>query len=184
MNKKQKNAFEIKLKKETRKEIIKTILPAYICFYVCMLLIFAIAGNGTGLGIIGWLKSMGDLSIILIVLMIAMIPFLWFMERPFANKRTFRKILKDMSKTLVEKVMVPGELIRVILIKAKGDYGDFVLELQKDEKIEIYAVLGEKDNLIATYAVLKGEEKKRNLDIVSKGEFADYYRFVDDSKNS
>lgn len=183
-SRKRKDAFEIRLKKETRKLLIKHISPIAICFYLLMLYIFAVAGSKTGLGIIGWLESQMPLSILLLVLCTAMMPFLWFLERPFCRNRASENMIKDAGIKLVNRMMTPGKPINVKLIKSKGDFGDFVLGLQEDGEAELYAVLGEKDNLIIIYAVLKGEEKKRDLDVVTKGKFADYYRFVNDSENA
>ena len=180
----QKSAFEIKLEKETRKQLIKYISPIAVVLLFVLVLLLGLPGAVSGLGIVGFWASYVSEVIVVIVLYIAVIPFLWFMSKAEFEKKSYKKLLEDISKSLVESVMTPGEPVKVILIKAKGDFGDFVLGLQKDKKVEFYAVLGERDNLIAIYVVLKGEDKKRDLEVVTKKEFADCYRFVDDSENS
>lgn len=77
--------------------------------------------------------------------------------------------------------MTPGEPTRVILTKSKGDFGDFVLKLQKNEKVEFYAVLEKNHNTIGIYAVLKDDEERDLVDVVTKEEFCDFYQFVDNS---
>lgn len=181
MKKKQKSAFEIKWEKETRKQLIKYITPRAVMLFLIFFILSALAGSISECGIIGFWTSQMPLSIVVIVLYIALIPFMWFMSKSDFRKRAYEKLLKDMSKSLVERMMTPGEPIRVILTKSKGNFGDFVLRLQEREKIELYAVLGEKDNLIAIYAVLKDEDEKFDLDVVTKEEFGDFYQFVDNS---
>lgn len=175
-----KNVFEIKLKKETRKQIIKRCGPIIFGFYLVIFLVFALAGNATGLGIIGWLESQMPISIVAVILCIALFPFLWFMAKPQCRDTAYKKLLEDISKARVEEMMTPEVLSRVILIKPKCDFGDFVLELQKEGKVKLYAKLGEKDNLVAIYAVLLKEAQLRHFDVVTKGEFADFYEFIED----
>lgn len=184
MKRKQKDAFQIKLEKETRKLLIKYILPIAVLLFLLLFILSTWAGAMSGLGTIGFWTSQLPLSIAVILLYIVLIPLLWFMSKPSYRDRAYENMLKEASKKLVERMMIPGEPTNVKLIKAKGDFGDFVLGLQEDGKAEIYAVLGEKDNLIATYAICKEETKKRDLEVVTKEEFADCYRFVDDSENS
>lgn len=184
MKRKQKSAFEIKWEKEARKRLIKYVAPIEILLFILFFIILAWAGAESGLGIIGILSPQIPLTIALIVLYIGLIPFMWFMNKPECRKSAFKKLLKDMSKSLVEKVMTPGEPTRVILTKSKGDFGDFVLGLQKDGKIELYAVLEENHNIIGIYSLLKGEDKKRDFDVTTKEEFVDFYQFADTSEDS
>lgn len=181
MKREKKSAFEIKWEKETRKRLIKYVAPRAVMIFLIFFIFCAMAGSISELGIIGFWTSQVLLSIAIMILYIALIPFMWFMSKKDFRKRAYDKMLEDMSKSLVEKVMTPGEPTRVILTKSKGDFGDFVLKLQKHGKIEIFAVLGEKDNLIAIYAVLKGEDEKCDLEVVTKEEFCDCYQFVDNS---
>ena len=184
MKKNQKSAFEIKWEKETRKRLIKYVAPIEILIFILFFIILAWAGAESGLGIIGILSPQIPLTIALIVLYIALIPFMWFMSKPECRKSAYEKLLKDMSKSLVEKVMTPEKPIKVMLTKAKGDFGEFVLELQKDEKIELYAVLEKNHNIIGINAVLKGDEKRYLVDVVTKEDFRDFYQFVDTSEDS
>lgn len=186
MKRKQKDAFQIKLEKETRKLLIKYIWPIAVLVFLIFFILSTWGGAMSGHGIIGFWTSPPHqlLSIAVILLYIALITFCWFMSKPSYRDRAYENMLKEASKKMVERMMTPGEPTSVKLIKAKGDFGDFVLGLQEDGKAKLYAVLGEKDNLIATYAICKEETKKRDLEVVTKEEFADCYRFVDDSENS
>ena len=159
MKREQKSSFEMKWVKETRKRLIKYVAPRAVMFFLVLFIFCAMAGSISKLGIIEFWTSQMPLSIAIIVIYIALIPFMWFMSKSECRKSAYEKLLKDMSKSLVEKVVTPGEPTRVILTKSKSDFGDFVLGLQKDEKIELYAVLEEGHNIIGIYAVLKGEEK-------------------------
>ncbi len=184
MKKEQKNAFDIKLEKETRKQLIKYITPIAVIILLLFLLLCAWGGAMSKQGIVGFIASQVPLSIVCIVLYILLIPFMWFMSKSDFRRRAYEKLLKDISKSLVERMMTPGEPIRVILTKSKCDFGDFVLGLQEDEKVELYAVLERNHNLIGVYGILTGETKRRDFDVVTKEEFADFYQFVYDSENS
>ena len=181
MKREKKSAFEIKWEKETRKRLIKYVVPRAVMIFLIFFIFCAMAGSISELGIIGFWTSQVPLSIEIIVLYIALIPFMWFMSKKDFRKRAYDKMLEDISKSLVEKVMTPGEPTRVILTKSKGDFGDFVLKLQKNEKVEFYAVLEKNHNTIGIYAVLKDDEERDLVDVVTKEEFCDFYQFVDNS---
>lgn len=179
MKKQPKDAFQIKLERETRKRLIKCILSVTIPLYGIIFCLSMLIGKASGRGIIWLISSQLPLSIITIVLGIALIPFLWFMYKSECESKVYDDMLKDISKSLVDKMLMPGNPIEVGLIKARDAiYGDFILDLQYDAA-DFYAVLGEKDNLISIYAVLKGEDKKRKVDVISKEEFSEYYQLFD-----
>ncbi len=91
-------------------------------------------------------------------------------------------MLEDIRKVLVDRMLKPGVPVEVGLIKPRDAiYGDFVLDLQYDT-FDFYAVLGEKDNLISIYAVRMGDDKKRQVDIISKGDFLEYYQIFEVSE--
>lgn len=176
---KRKDAFEIRLKKETRKELVKYILPIMVSVFVIYLLILFMAGNFTCSGAVAFLKMNKTKMIPVTIAYLLLIPFIWFMEKPKATNRVSERMLKRQSKSLVEKMMLPNEPVKVNLFKVRNlTYGNSILELR--DKADFYAVLGEKDNLISTYFILNGDDKKIKLEFISKEEFTDYYQFVDD----
>lgn len=183
MKNKKKDKFEIELEMRTRKKLIKYVTPIAIVVLLVLLMLLFLAGSTTKLGIIGYIVSQMPWSIIIIVLYIAIIPFFWFIsKKPFRDK-AYEEFTKDISKTLVDRMLVQGEAVEVNIIKARAnDYGEFVMELQCDKAADFFAVLGERDNLISIYAILKGEDKKRLVEYVSKEEFTKYYQLLDSSE--
>lgn len=185
MKKQSKVAFEImsgKEKKEIRKRFLKYVLPIIMPVYLLIFYLTIFVSKNSGNGVLWVISSQMPLSIIVIVLAIALIPFLWFISRNEIKSKVYDEMVKNISKAFVDKMLVPGVPIEVGLIKARGAiYGEFVLDLQYEDA-DFYAVLGEKDNLILIYAILKGSKKKRNVDVISKGDFSEYYQLLETSE--
>ena len=178
MKRQQKDAFQIKLEKEARKYIAKIVLPVYCLIFF----LIAYVGKASGKGILYFIKSQIHLIFVFIALAILFRPFLWFFSKSDIKSKVQDKMFEDISKALVGRMLKPGIPVEVGLIKPRDTiYGDFVLNLQYDT-FDFYAVLGEKDNLILIYAVLKGDDKKRQVDIISKGEFSEYYQLLETSE--
>lgn len=166
------------LERKTRKKLIKYIIPIVFMTWLAGFLILLMAGSTTGLGIIGFIGNNMPYSIIITGLYIAVAPFLWFMKKSEMKSEAYDEILGELNKSLVDKMFVAGESIEVGLIKARDTVGDFVLDLQYDAA-DFYAELGEKDKMITIYAILKGENKRRKVDTISKEKFSEYYQLLD-----
>lgn len=166
---KRKDDSQIILEKETRKELVKYVLPIMIGIFIFLGFTLYVVGD-----ISGFFRT-NKLMIVVILAYFLLIPFLWFMEKPRATDRVLDKMMQRYSKSLVDRMMVPNVPVQVNLFKARDSiYGDCILKL-KDKGV-FYAVLGEKDNLISIYIVLHGDDEKINLEVISKCEFADYYQ--------
>ena len=179
MKKERKDTLSKKLKKETWKLLIKRIWPILITVYLFIFYIFVLVGKVTGLGTLGWLLSQRSLSYVVIVLAIGLIPFLYFIFKKECENEAWNNVPKYFSRLLVERMMKPGIPVKVCLVKTRDSYwGTFIMSLQSQGKADFYAILGEKDNLISVYGVLKGDDEQIHVEFISKEEFGEYYMIL------
>lgn len=182
MKKERKDAFQIKLEKETRKiqkNRMKPVIIACIAGTIFLTVVVALSFIAKGFGMVETIKTAGICFMFLLIFCILFTIFLGATAKSGSKREAYNKIVNDINRSLVDKMLRPDEQVEVFCTDVGvGWSGKLILKLQTDGKIKFYAALGE-DGSIHVYAILEGETKKWEFDVVSKEDFLKSYQVLD-----
>lgn len=173
MKENQKDAFQIKLEKETRKQLIKHNIPIVLVAAAILFTIPFIAPRGCSV-----IEIMENFRMFCITIVIILTLIIFYHSTKYECKaKAYNKVVKELSEDLAEQVITL--LVQGSLAKVKNDiYGGFSFDFE-DIKEFYLALEGEgEDEFISIYAVLKGEKEKRQINVISKEEFSYIVNFV------
>lgn len=182
MKKERKDAFQIKLEEETRKiqkNKMKPVIIACIAGTIFLTVVVTLSLIVKGSGMVETIKTGGIVFLLSLIYSILFTILMRAMIKSESKREAYNKIVNDINRSLVDKMLTPHEQVEVVCTDVgSGWAGKLILKLQTDGKIKFYAALGE-DGSIHVYAILEGETKKWEFDVVSKEDFLKSYQVLD-----
>lgn len=182
MKKERKDAFQIKLEEETRKiqkNKMKPVIIACIAGTIFLTVVVTLSLIVKGSGMVETIKTGGIVFLLSLIYSILFTILMRAMIKSESKREAYNKIVNDINRSFVDKILTPDERVEVVCTDARDVcYGKFILGLQNSGKIKFYAALGE-DGSIYVYAILEGETKEWEFDVVSKEDCLKYYQFLD-----
>lgn len=168
-----------KAEKLARKELLKFIFTIALLMLMVFLLAFKCGAEFDDMSLANYLYSNIYFTLALFIAYIAILIFVYFSSKQSFIDDAYKKVTKDYSKQLVEKLLIPGEPTNVILINTRNAANKyFVLGLQEQNICEFYAVLQENHNSISIYSRVKDKEDLL-LDSITKEDFTTYCELPD-----
>lgn len=158
--------------KESTKFIVKWL------FFITILLsmLFIIAGKALGCSTIEFLSDNIIFVVCIIFLSILFIIGYSYDYKKSIYSKTYDKLLKDFSRATAEIMFIPNIPLEIILVNPRDSaYQDLIDKLPNGTKF--YGIL-KKDNKIYVYIKLPNDGEKFMVDIVSKKDFMEYYKFI------
>ena len=168
-----------KAEKLGKRELLKNIFFIAFLMFVLLLVIFKYAANFDNVTLVNYLYSNLTFTLAIIFACIAIIIFVYFSSKKSFIDEAYRRLTRDYSKQLVEKMLVPGEPTKINLTNTRKDTNKyFILGLQEQGICEFYAVLQENSNSITIFSKTNNKEDLL-FDAFSKEEFTTYCEFPD-----
>ena len=146
-----------------------------LIYYIPCLMLFSIPiflcmshNNISFLQSIFWLLTLKLPWSIIVGLIIPLLPIAYyFMIRSSCITNAYKKVTKDFSKKLAEKMLVRGEPTKIKLIRTRdGYYNDFLLK-DLSGRVDYYAVLEANHNIIVIYTKFSDENEEDFFDDIS-----------------
>lgn len=171
-NRKQKNISTIaKLERKIFIKIISSVALIVFFFYALLFLLSAIIYKTSVVEMFfehWWIAIFAYVCTLIILCLIC---------KPTVSAIVIDEQQKKLNKSLVEQNLHVNVPVKISLINTRNNvYSDFFKNLQQDEVLSFYAILG-KDNCIAIYTI-EDNGNEILLDVINKEEFSKYCELV------